>query len=200
MGATPIDYRDYHFLERHLEETVRHRFQQNGYLLAFDFFCIVIWKANRAKSKIAKKLLKLSPGFDNLDRAVRTLTEKIANVSLPDEKMRVLMEKGRFGLPMASAILAVLYPDEFTVYDVRVAQIIDKQVKDNQDKFKKLINLTSFESVWEGYQAFIKEVRGYVAEGVELKSLRERDRYLWGKSFYDQLVDDVQKQLSVNTK
>jgi hypothetical protein len=201
MGTKTIDYRDYYFLERYLEETVRHRFQQNGFLLAFDFFCIVIWKANRAKSKIAAKLLdKDNPKSNDLDHAAKTLTKGIAEAPLPRERMRILMEEWKFGLPMASAILTVLYPDKFTIYDVRVAQSIDEQRDDNQGKFKQLINLTSFKSIWEGYQKFTKEVQGYVAEGVKLRSLREQDRYLWGKSFHDQLVDDAHRQFGVNAK
>ena len=34
--------------------------------------------------------------------------------------MRILIEDWAFRLPMASAILTVLYPDSFTVYDIRV--------------------------------------------------------------------------------
>jgi hypothetical protein len=78
MVITPPDYpdyRDYYDLERYVSETVRHRFQQDGYLSAFDFFCIVIWKANRAKSKIADKLLRDGPKkYTDLDSAVKDLT------------------------------------------------------------------------------------------------------------------------------
>ena len=56
-----MDYVRYYDLESYLFEDVRQQFQSEGSLSAFDFFSIVIWKANRAKSKIAKRLLR-EPG------------------------------------------------------------------------------------------------------------------------------------------
>ena len=52
-----MDYRTVYHLECYLECTVKARFHQNKELDAFDFFCIVIWKANRAKSKVTKRIL-----------------------------------------------------------------------------------------------------------------------------------------------
>ena len=40
-----MDYRTFYHLECHLELTVKARFHEDGELGAFDFFCIVIWKA-----------------------------------------------------------------------------------------------------------------------------------------------------------
>ena len=47
------DCRKFYNLENYLFEEVSKRFSEHGYLEVFDFFCIVIWKANRSKSKIA---------------------------------------------------------------------------------------------------------------------------------------------------
>ena len=169
---------------------MRRRFEQNEFLPAFDFFCIVIWKANRAKSSIAEKLCNKTSQFDHLDQAVKSLTQQIAKASSKQEKMKVLVEEWKFGLPMASAILTVLYPDDFTVYDVRVAQLLDKDRKRGCE-FSKLIDLTAFETVWEGYRKFMEEVKNFAPQGVQLRSLREKDQYLWGKSFHDQLVKNT---------
>ncbi len=78
-----MDYGQFHTLDTYLFDTVHKRFRDQGYLSAFDFFCIVVWKANRAKSKIAKRLLEQSKCQD-LDTAVRRLTEGIAD-RMPDE-------------------------------------------------------------------------------------------------------------------
>jgi hypothetical protein len=51
-----VDYRLYYNPEFYLLDIEEPRFKRQGYLDAFDFFRIVLWKANRAKSKIAKKL------------------------------------------------------------------------------------------------------------------------------------------------
>jgi len=49
-------YLKYHIIENYLFDEVHKNFHKNGYLNAFDFFCIVIWKANRVKSIIAGNL------------------------------------------------------------------------------------------------------------------------------------------------
>lgn len=82
---------------------------------------------------------------------------------------------------MASAILTVLYPDEFTVYDVRVCDLLDKKFEDAQYK-------TQFEALWARYSEYLAAVRDAVPE---LPILRDKDRYLWGKSFAQQLEKDI---------
>jgi hypothetical protein len=112
----PADYRDYYWLESYLTRTVQPRFARQGWLSAFDFFCIVVWKANRAKSRVAKRLLARGP---DLDTVVKALTAGLA--TQPNAKERLLYlwqwrgDGWGFQLPMATAILAVLYPDEFTI-------------------------------------------------------------------------------------
>lgn len=175
-GAECIQF---YTLESYLFNTVHRRFVEQGHLGAFDFFCIVIWKANRAKTKVAKRLLGTAQ--KTLDEVVAELTKAIAAQETPKDKMRLLMFGDiRFRLPMASAILTVLYPDEFTVYDYRVC--------DTLNGFRNLTNLTNIDKLWEGYSTFKSAVISNTPPGL---SLRERDRYLWGKSFRDQLKDDI---------
>lgn len=177
-GAECIQF---YTLELYLFNTVHHRFTQQGYLGAFDFFCIVIWKANRAKTKVAKRLLGNTE--KTLDEVVVELTKGIAAQETPKDKMRLLMFGGiRFRLPMASAILTVLYPDEFTVYDYRVCEALGD--------FRNLPNITNIDKLWERYSAFKSAVVSHSPAGL---SLRDRDRYLWGKSFRDQLTTDIAK-------
>jgi hypothetical protein len=47
------DYARYYDLESYLFQEVSHRFTSRKPLSAFDFFRIVVWKANRSKSKVA---------------------------------------------------------------------------------------------------------------------------------------------------
>jgi hypothetical protein len=91
-----------------------------------------------------------------------------------------MIEEWGFRLPMASAILTVLYPKDFTVYDNRVCDALG-DFKDAQYK-------TRFEALWSRYSEYIQAVRAAVP-GHEL--LRDKDRYLWGKSFAEQLERDV---------
>ena len=179
-GNSPgADCIQFYTLESYLFNTVRRRFAEQGHLGAFDFFCIVIWKANRAKTKVAKRLL--GDNTRTLDEVVVELTKAIADQKTPKDRMRRLMfGKIRFRLPMASAILTVLYPDEFTVYDYRVCETLGG--------FRNLSNLTNIDKLWDGYSAFKSAVISNTPLGL---SLRDRDRFLWGKSFRDQLTDDI---------
>ena len=173
-------YLQFYNLESYLFDTVRQRFAIEGHLNGFDFFCIVIWKANRAKSKIAKKLLKAFKGM-TLDDAVLELTKGIATQETPAEKLRFMLSgKTPFALPMATAILSVLYPEEFTIYDRRVCEVLGK--------FEKLKNITKFAKLWDGYVEFKRAVESRAPKGL---SLRDKDRYLWGMSFANQLRSDV---------
>lgn len=179
-----MDYGRLYDLESYLEGTVRPRFQEQGYLTAFDFLCIVIWKANRAKSRVARRLL--ARGHAGLEAAVAALTRELAGQPTAKERLRCLFQEWGINLPMASAILAVLYPDEFTVYDIRVCNALGG--------FHYLAQISSFERLWPEYQAFVQAVRE--AAPAEL-SLRDKDRYLWGKSFHDQLRSDIERRFGV---
>jgi hypothetical protein len=114
-----LDYRRYYDLEKYLFEEVHDRFHADGTISAFDFFSIVVWKANRAKSKIARIVLNKAEAAD-LDVAVGEISKALHCAESPKERLRILIEEWAFLLPMATAILTVLWPDEFTVFDVRV--------------------------------------------------------------------------------
>ena len=180
-----MNYHQYYDLESYLFDTVRHRFQRKGYLSAFDFFCIVIWKANRAKSKIAKKLLAHGE-YKDLDEAVYALTTGLAQQTTDKDRLRHLWETWEFYLPMTSAILTVLYPDRFTVYDARVC--------DTLGGFRNLRNLVNFENLWRGYGEFKRKVEESAPKEL---TLRDKDRYLWGKSFYKQLEKNIEQGFGI---
>jgi len=178
-----VDYRQYYDLEPYLFNTVRPRFAEQGYLDAFDFFCIVIWKANRAKSRIAEKLRAKE---ENLEAAVRQLTAELAQQKTAKDRLHYLLKEWGFRLPTASAILTVLYPEEFTVYDWRVGDDMG---------FHDLGNLSNFEHLWQRYEAFKSQVEERTPKEL---SLRDKDRYLVGKSFAEQLKSDIAKGFAAN--
>jgi len=184
QSGTVMDCKQFYSLERYLFEIVGERFREQGFLGAFDFFCIVIWKANRAKSKIARKIDNLPGG--SLDERVRYLTKTLYEKQTRKDRLSYLMNDLKFPLPMASAILTVLYPDKFTVYDVRVcSQLSDKEIH------LRLANKSNFEKVWKGYMDFKKAVEDAVPHE---SRLRDKDRYLWGESFHEQLSTDIRNE------
>ena len=173
-----MDFRQFVNLESYLFKVVGPTYRKTGKLSTFDFFCIVIWKANRSKSKIAKKLLKKR--YHTLDEAIKVLSRNLWQKSTSEDKMQYLFKKWGFRLPMASAILTVLYPKDFTVYDIRVCGMLKN--------FNQLAHKTGFENLWPLYEDF---KRAFKKATPSKLSLREKDRYLWGKSFYNQLKKDL---------
>ncbi|MGD1088038.1 MAG: hypothetical protein ABR955_04850 [Verrucomicrobiota bacterium] len=168
----------YYDLERYLLEIVRPRFRNNGWIGAFDFFSIVIWKANRAKSKVANKMQRIS-GEKDLEKICHKITKSLGRAKDDKERMYILISKWEFRLPMASAILTILYPDKFTVYDYRAAE----QVGDDS----KLNTKSNFEAIWTGYLKF----KNLVVKTGEGKLLRDKDRFLFGKSRMEDLERDI---------
>ncbi len=162
-----MDYRNYYNLEEYLFREVGPKFRKEGVLSTADFFCVVIWKANRSKTKIKKKLSK----DKSLAVSVKEISTAIANAKTKEEKLDVLRKEWKFGLPMATAILSVLYPEEFTVYDYRV---------------RKQLQLRDIYSSKKYFTEFLPQVITYKnSKGI---SLREADKELWGKSAYDDLM------------
>lgn len=165
------DYSEYYNLENYLFNEISQKFKKNGYLDAHDFFCIVIWKANRSKTKIKQKLLKFSHN-KNIDTVCRQLTKEIAEQKTDRDKMELLLNKWKFRLPMASAILTVLYSDKFTVYDVRVREQLG--LNDFSDRKTQIDQYFSI---------YLPEVQ---KKGIG-KTLRDKDKHFWGKSFAEDL-------------
>lgn len=85
-----------------------------------------------------------------------------------------------FRLPMASAILTVLYPDDFTVYDYRICECLG-------DYFA-IGSISNFGKMWSGYMAFRQAVINLAPADT---TLRDKDRYLWAQSFAEQLKRDL---------
>lgn len=118
----------------------------------------------------------------DLESIVHTLTNSLFMATGCKERMRLLIEDYDFALPMASALLTVLYPDEFTVYDYKMCELLQG--------FHHLKNLTKFEKLWSGYCEFCDKVK---AEAPDVLSLRDKDRYLCGKYDAERLRGNIGK-------
>lgn len=176
-----LDYLRFYDLESYVFEDVRQQFHEDGSIGAFDFFSIVVWKANRAKSRIARRLLQRDPqGRAELDPVVRDLSVGLYKAPDGEARLRILLQEWGFYLPMATAILSTLWPNEFSVYDVRVC--------DQLGGFHTLGSRTDFGGIWRGYAEYLDAVRRAAPEGL---ILRDKDRYLWGKSVAEQLQADI---------
>lgn len=184
-----MDYKQYYNLESYLLDKVQPKFAQKKQLSVDDFFCIIIWKANRSKSKIAKRLINKPPlkKDKNLETVIQTLTSGLSQKTNAKDKLYYLMKDWDFRLPIASAILTILYPNEFTVYDTRVC--------DTLGNFHKLKYRKYSENLWHEYQKFKQEVKKSTPSEL---NLRDKDRYLWGKSFYEQLKKNIENKFNTS--
>jgi hypothetical protein len=168
-------------LERYLFEVVNRRFHDNGKTSAFDFYCVLIWKANRAKKLNARKVLREGM-YKTLDEGVEAITSTIFCADSAKARLDLLLDEWKFRLPTATAILAVFYPQEFTVYDIRVC--------DELQKFHNLKDQTESERRWKTYLEFCGAMKS--STPAEL-SLRDKDRWLWGRSFSNQLTGEIDR-------
>ncbi|MFT4413438.1 hypothetical protein [Bacillus sp. UMB0728] len=183
-----LDFKAFYNIEKYLFDTVHERFKDQGHLSAPDFFLIVIWKSNRSKSKIAKRLLEM--GYSSIQEAVKSITAEVNKLNDSKQRLKFLMANCELRLPMASAILTVLFPESFTVYDIRVCDVLQEMGY----HFHSLTDRKFSEGLWDDYTAYINAVS---VTAPEKYSLRDKDRYLWGKSFYEQLVTDISNNFNV---
>ncbi|HUF28728.1 MAG TPA: hypothetical protein VMM18_17235 [Gemmatimonadaceae bacterium] len=160
--------------ERYLFDSVGPRFRQEGSLGAYDLFAIVRWKANRAITRVALRISHVADG--DLETAARELTRDLASAHSPRERFVLMSEKWGLRLPMASAILAVLYPEQFTVYDIRVCSALNA--------FHGIGNLSKPDVRWGRYQEYITAVNRAAPASL---SLRDKDRWLWARSRHQDL-------------
>lgn len=124
-------------------------------------------------------MIKIS-GKDNLEIICRELTSKLHTFDSDEGRLRYLLKHWRFRLPMASAILTVYNPTKYTVYDSRVCGILGK--------FEKLKNGGGSDNQIRGYFDFVIEVELHRPKGLKL---RDKDRFLWSESRYQQLENDI---------
>lgn len=165
-----MDFLKYYFLEDYLLKEVRKNFMQRHFLTPEEFFCVIIWKSNRAKTAIKNKLLKRGP----LDVVIKDMTEQLFKAFKHRERLRILLRDWKFNLPMATAILTILYPEDFTVYDKRVRLQLEQE---------EIYGIKRY------FEKFLPAVQRVKTE----KNLRDKDRFLWGKSFYEDLKKFLRK-------
>jgi len=172
------DYRKFYYLENYLFDEVGPRFRKTGKISPEDFYMILIWKANRAKNRIRDKLKAKSGSFTS---AVSKITASLHESCDPKGRLENLMDGWHFRLPTASAILTVLFPNDFSVYDIRVCGELGK--------FHELADRRFSEGFWESYLEFLAAVNREVPGE---SCLRDKDRFLWGRSFYKGVQDGIQ--------
>lgn len=163
-----IDYRKFYDDEGYLLDEVGPNFRKTGELEAPDFYMLLSWKANRAKNYHRDRLKDKCGGFQG---AVSAIAADLHATAGRKEKLQLVMTKWEFYIPTATAILAILYPDDFTVYDQNVCKEVQCRYTPWRDFSDKL---------WNQYEEYQRAVAQNAPQNL---TLRDKDRYLTGRYY-----------------
>jgi hypothetical protein len=152
-------------------------FADTGALDPVALYLILDWKAPRARTRHRSRLARIAGSFNT---AVKMIAADLLAAPSSEQQLGSLLTKWSFRLPTASAILAVLYPDTFTIYDIRVC--------DTLRAFHHLGNMKWSPAVWREYQRYVVAVRDAAPRGL---SLRDCDRWLWGQNKQEALLKEL---------
>lgn len=165
-------------LEPYLLDVVGAHFRVTGQLALEDFWLILIWKANRAKNNARRRFEQV--GKCTFEQAVSRIALALSAAQTRDARLRVLMRDWGMKLPTASAVLTVLYPESFTVYDIRVC--------DQLGGFHELATRRFSSRLWNEYQKFVAAVESAAPPHL---TLRQKDHHLWGLSLMEQVSAEL---------
>jgi hypothetical protein len=155
----------YYDLDDYLFNRVTKRFTQRRTLSDFDFYVIITWKANRMTTTVKKGLQA-----DGIRPS--QLMSEVFDIDDDRDKMRRLDRIPGIGMPIASAILTVCYPDRFTVLDYRAWDTLRDYGRVVQKKMP-----TGLSGYFDDYLPVC--MRLAEESGMPLRML---DRALWGWS------------------
>ena len=167
LMGNKIDYRVFYDDESYLFDVCR-QIRKNGTLSPGDFYMLLAWKANRAKNYHRERLKHQASSFQP---AVAEIASDLWSAGDWKGKLQLLMAKWCFALPTASAILSILYPDEFTVYDQVVCGELHRPCRPW---------LAFSDRLWSEYQEYKQAV---IAATPKALSLRDKDRFLIGRAY-----------------
>lgn len=168
-------------LEKYLSDQVGPHFRETGKIAPEDFWLILIWKANRAKNNERRRFERIGAG--TFEGAVEEIADALWAANSLDARLGVLMGKWKMKLPTASAVLTILYPDNFTVYDIRVC--------DQLGAFHELAGRRFSGKLWSEYLRFVAAVEVAVPSH---SRLRDKDHHLWGLSLMSQVKADLRAE------
>jgi len=89
--------------------------RKRGYLTFGEYYKICMWKSNRQKPRYIK----------NIQTALN-ITKEAFSENDETKKIKTLCKLEGVGIPTASAILAVVFPDKYGVIDVRCIDMLRK--------------------------------------------------------------------------
>jgi hypothetical protein len=167
----------YYCPEARLFPDLEERFARTGQLTGEELYLVLDWKSPRAR---AKHVHRLAQGRSFAEAAIM-IGNHLYVAASDNDRLRILMTVWRFPLPTAAAILTVLYPNIFTMYDVRVCDALGH--------FHELAHRRWSSRTWSDYEMFVSAVKR--AAPADL-SLRDADRWLWGADKQKTMARDLE--------
>jgi len=132
-------YLDLYNTEDHLFRVMGPRIRRRGFINFDEFYQICMWKSVRQKQNYLKN-----------KNIVKGISKKVFSEKSELLKMNQLLELKGVGIPTASAILTIVFPDKYAVIDIRCIQMLNKLgIKTN-----KTITINS----WLEYLKTIREL------------------------------------------
>jgi thermostable 8-oxoguanine DNA glycosylase len=102
-------------IEKYLFKIIGPKVKEKGFLSFEDFYQISMWKSVRQKQNYLKN---------------KDIVEKISKKAFEEkdefEKIKILCELKGVGIPTASAILTIIYPEKYAVIDIRCLETLNK--------------------------------------------------------------------------
>ena len=179
-----LDPLSYYNPEAFAFPAIAQSFADAGSIDPSSFYLILDWKSSRSRTRHLLRLTAISGTFN---AAVANIATDLTNSESPEQRLEVLLNKWRFQLPTATAILAILYPKVFTIYDIRVCNALGDF---HQLGYRKWERPTS----WVEYERFVDAVR---QNAPDCLSLRDCDRWLWGKDKQKTLQSELESLMVV---
>jgi hypothetical protein len=161
---------------------VAKRIQQGRDLTKRDVLLILRWKTPSFKKSYSQTV-----NDDNMlkiTKAVRDAGETGREI----EALKALDEIPEIGLPVASAILTVCYPDKFTILDIRVLGILalyPSRLESNKPS-KPADDQWTAEDYWKEFLPTIQQ-----RSKEWCCTLRNADRVLWGLSVANEIDETI---------
>jgi hypothetical protein len=124
-------------------ETMSRVIQKRGYLLKKEFVSIGKWKTESQKSRYE----------NNSNKKVENLTREALEAS-DQAKVEILDKLEGVGIPVASAILTIVYPQEYCVIDYRTWRALlwlRKLTKDGSFTFTSYKEYSNFLDLYDHY-------------------------------------------------
>lgn len=133
-------------IENFLFNTIGSMARKRGYLRFDEFYQICMWKSVRQKQKYINNQNKIK---------VQNLTKIAFNEKDEKQKIKILCKLRGVGIPTASAILTVVFPEKYAIIDIRCLNMLREEF-DQKQKIGKNVSLKT----WLNYLYLMRKWSG----------------------------------------